>query len=143
MVAAWEQLVASGYAAFTFDAIAERAGTSKPVLYRRWPNREALVVAAVQHFMSLEPQPIPDTGTLRGDVIEMLTRANETRSAMAAVISVQLGAFYQETGTTPADFRGQILADRVSGMETVMQRAVERGEVTTAHLTPRIVALPF
>ena len=143
LVAAWEQLVSGGYGAFTIDAVAARAATSKPVIYRRWPNREALVMAAVQHFFAQGSRPVPDTGTLRGDVIALLTEANESRLAMAAVISVQLGAYFQETGTTPADLREQLLGDRPSAITTIMRRALERGELTATHLTPRMINLPF
>ena len=143
LAAAWEQLVSGGYGSFTIDAVAERAGTSKPVIYRRWPNREALVLAAIRHSFAQGTQPIPDTGTLRGDLIALLTQANESRLAMAAVFSAQLGAYYQETGTTPAHLREQLIGDRPSTVETVMQRALERGEVTATHLTPRIISLPF
>jgi AcrR family transcriptional regulator len=141
--AAWEQLVSGGYGAFTFDAVAERAGTSRPVLYRRWPTREALVVAAVEHFFNMGSRPVPDTGSLRGDVIALLTQANETRAAAAAVLSVQLGTYYQESRSTPAQLREQLLRDRVSAMGIFIQRAVARGEIPTDQIAPRIVALPF
>ena len=143
LTAAWEQLVSSGYGAFTIDAVATRAGTSKPVIYRRWPNREALVVAAVRHYFAQGSRPVPDTGTLRGDVIALLTEANESRFEIAAVISVQLGAYFQETGTTPAGLREQLLGDRPSAIVSIMRRAIERGEVTGTHLTPRMINLPF
>ena len=143
LVAAWEQLVSGGYGQFTIDAVAARAATSKPVIYRRWPNREALVIAAVRHYLAQGSRPVPDTGTLRGDVIALLTEANESRLALAAVISVQLGAYFQETGTTPADLREQLLGDRPSAIETVMRRALDRGEVTGTHLTPRMINLPY
>ena len=141
--AAWEQLVSGGYGSFTIDAVAARAATSKPVIYRRWPNREALVMAAVQHYFAQRRRPIPDTGTLRGDVTALLTEAHESRSAMAAVISVQLGAYFQETGTTPADLREQLLGDRPSAVAEIMRRAIERGEINEKQLTPRISNLPF
>ena len=143
LAAAWEQLVSGGYGAFTIEAVAARAATSKPVIYRRWPNREALVMAAIQHYFAQGSQPIPDTGTLRGDVIALLTEANESRFEIAAVISVQLSAYFQETGTTPADLREQLLGDRPSSIATIMQRAVERGEVSGTHLTNRMINLPF
>jgi AcrR family transcriptional regulator len=141
--AAWDQLVSGGYAAFTFDAIAERAGTSRPVLYRRWATREALVVAAMERFFARGLRPAPDTGSFRGDVIALLTQANETRAAAAAVISVQLGTYYQESGTTPAALREHILRDRTPSMDTLVQRGIDRREITAANLTPRIIALPF
>lgn len=141
--AAWEQLVSGGYGAFTIDAVAERASTSKPVIYRRWASREALAVAALKRHFERGTQPIPDTGTLRGDVIALVTQANESRLAMAAAISVQLAAFFQETGTTPASLREQVLGERASTMEVILRRARERGEIAAGHLTPRMIALPF
>jgi AcrR family transcriptional regulator len=143
--AAWAQLVSGGYGAFTFDAVAERAGTSKPVIYRRWPTRQELVVAAVQRFFTQGSRPIPDTGSLRGDVIALLMQANETRAAAAAVLSVHLGTYFQENQTTPAELRERLLGDRIPVMETVIHRAFERGEIATdtGQMLPRIISLPF
>jgi AcrR family transcriptional regulator len=141
--AAWEELVARGYNAFTMDAVADRAKTSRPVLYRRWSNREDLVLAAIRHSMGGGVRPLPDTGSLRGDVIALLTQGNESRPAFAAVISTQLGAFYAETQTTPADLRLRLIAGRTAAMDILVQRAVERSEVDPARLTPRITSLPI
>jgi len=46
LAATWEELLAVGYANLTMDGVAARAHTSKPVLYRRWPTRPELVLAA-------------------------------------------------------------------------------------------------
>lgn len=132
-----------GYNAFTMDAVADRANTSRPVLYRRWSNREDLVLAAIRRNLAGDVQPLPDTGSLRGDVIALLARANESRPAFKAVVSTQLGAFYAETQTTPAELRLRLIAGRAASMDTLVQRAVERGEVDPARLTPRITALPI
>jgi AcrR family transcriptional regulator len=140
--AAWAELVTRGYGGFTMDAVADRANTSRPVLYRRWSNREDLVLAAIRHSVAGDVKPLPDTGSLRGDVIALLTQGNESRPAFAAVISTQLGAYYAETQTTPAELRAQLIAGRTAAMDILVQRAVERGEVDPARLTPRITALP-
>ena len=50
----------------TMDKVARRAGTNKNTLYRRWPNRAALGVAAYRHLAEAQT-PVPDTGTLRGE----------------------------------------------------------------------------
>jgi hypothetical protein len=113
------------------------------VIYRRWLSREALAVAAIAYFYDTGSQPIPDTGSLRGDLIALLTHANDSRLAMAAVMSVQLDSFYRETGTTPADLRERILGERSSAMATILRRAAERAEVTPTQSTPRMIALPF
>jgi len=47
--AAWSELLDGGYASFTMEAVAARAHTSRPVLYRRWPNRADLAISDTAH----------------------------------------------------------------------------------------------
>jgi AcrR family transcriptional regulator len=143
--AAWEQLIAEGYEHFTIDTVAARARTSKPVLYRRWKTREDLLRAAVRNRGAADSAAIPDTGTLRGDLLALLTHANTTRNPLVALVSSMLGSYYNQTGPTPAELREAFLSQRdsASAVEQVVNRAVERGEVDPARLTPRIIDLPF
>jgi AcrR family transcriptional regulator len=141
--AAWEQLTAEGYQHFTIDTVAARARTSKPVLYRRWKTREDLLRATVRHRGAADSPAIPDTGTLRGDLLALLARANTDRNPMAALISSMLGSHYNQTGPTPAELRDAFLSQRGSAVEQVINRAAERGEIDPARLTPRIIELPF
>jgi len=140
--AGWDQLVEGGYAGLTFEAVAERAQTGKAVLYRRWADKEALLLAvlAYRHFDDL-PE-VPDTGSLRDDVVAMLRRANRLGDSAAALLSTMLGAYFDETRTTPAQLREKILGDRRLAMSTIVERAVARGEITD-DLPPRVLALPF
>ena len=142
--AAWEQLIAEGYEHFTINTVAARARTSKPVLYRRWKTRDDLLRATVRHIGAASAPSIPDTGTLRGDLLALLANANSTtRNPVAALVSSMLGSYYNQTGPTPAELREAFLSQRGSAVEQVVNRAVERGEVDPARLTPRIIALPF
>ena len=142
--AAWEQLIAEGYEHFTIDTVAARARTSKPVLYRRWKTRDDLLRATVRHIGAASAPSIPDTGTLRGDLLALLASANSTTgNPVAALVSSMLGSYYNQTGPTPAELREAFLSQRGSAVEQVVNRAVERGEVDPARLTPRIIALPF
>jgi AcrR family transcriptional regulator len=143
--AAWDQLIAEGYEHFTIDAVAARARTSKPVLYRRWKTREDLLRATVRNRGAVDPVAVPDTGTLRGDLLALLNHANTTRNPMAALVSSMLGSYYNRTGPTPAELREAFMSQRdsASAVEQVVNRAVERGEVDPARLTPRIINLPF
>ncbi len=142
--AAWQELVAVGYARFTIEGVAARAGTSRPVIYRRWPDRSELAVAAVRHFGRTEPVPTPDTGSVRDDLITLLRDASKGRTELAALFSVQMGEFFAETGRTPADLRAEFLGAKRQpfGIEQVLQRGIERGEIDPDRLTPRIAALP-
>jgi AcrR family transcriptional regulator len=143
--AAWEQLTAEGYEHFTIDTVAARARTSKPVLYRRWKTREDLLRAAVRHRGAADAPVIPDTGTLRGDLLALLTRANTIRNPMAALVSGMLGSYFNQSGPSPAELREAFLSQRTSAsaVRQVVDRAVGRGEIDPARLTPRIVDLPF
>jgi AcrR family transcriptional regulator len=60
-----------GIAATTIEAVAERSGVAKTTIYRQWDNQAALVVDALDSV--LQPPPAPDTGTLRGDLVDLLT----------------------------------------------------------------------
>ena len=141
--AAWEQLTAEGYEHFTVETVAARARTSKPVLYRRWKSREDMLRATVRHRGAAGSSPTPDTGTLRGDLLALLTDANSDQNPMAALVSSMLGSYYNQTGLTPAELREAFLTPRGSVVEQVINRAVERGEIDPARLTPRIINLPF
>ena len=140
--AGWEHLLAEGYPGFTFEAIAERARTGKAVLYRRWPDKEALLLAVLAHRGFGTPVEIPDTGSLREDVITLLRSANRFGDSGAALFSTILGAYFDETETTPAQLRAGLLGDRSLAMTQIVQRAIERGELTAA-LQSRVMALPF
>ncbi|WP_280266613.1 TetR/AcrR family transcriptional regulator [Nocardia wallacei] len=141
--AAWEELNERGYANLTVDSVAQRAGTSKPVLYRRWADKQRLVEAAVVHRNIIRPVTPADTGSLRGDLIATLTELNEKRGPFLAQLSVLLAGYFAETETGFAELRETILAGRRSGRDEIMRRAIERGELDPARLTPRIAALPF
>ena len=139
--AGWHHLVSEGYQGFTFEAIAERAKTGKAVLYRRWPDKEALLLAVLAHRGFGTPPEIPDTGSLREDVILMMRSANRLGDSVPALFSTILGAYFDETRTTPAQLRARFLGDRALAMAQIVQRAVERGELP-ATPPPRVVALP-
>ncbi|WP_407684944.1 TetR/AcrR family transcriptional regulator [Mycobacterium sp. HUMS_1102779] len=67
-----ELLAETGYSGLSIAAIAQRAGTSKPAIYRRWPGKAHLVHEAV--FPVGAATAIPDTGSLRHDLREMVCR---------------------------------------------------------------------
>ncbi|HWJ84566.1 MAG TPA: TetR-like C-terminal domain-containing protein [Cellulomonas sp.] len=141
--ATWDELVEGGYGALTFDSVAQRAATSRPVLARRWATKAELVRAAVARELSRQVIEIPDTGNLRDDTIALLREANEKRIAVTALITCYLGDYFLETGSTPAELRESMIAGRQSSMDVIVDRAVARGEVRTDRLTPRTRTLAF
>jgi AcrR family transcriptional regulator len=141
--AAWDELVEHGYGRFTIDGVAARAGTSRPVIYRRWPNRSDLAIAAIRHQGQQRPVAVPDTGSVRDDLIAVLRDASATRGELAALISVQMGEYFTETGRSPADIRAEFLSGRQQpfSIDEVLRRGVERGEIDPKRLTPRIATV--
>ncbi|OQR63606.1 TetR family transcriptional regulator [Streptomyces maremycinicus] len=141
--AAWDELTANGYARFTMDAVVRRAGTSPPVLYRRWSDREELVRAAIVHTLREYRLDTPDTGSLREDVLTLMREINATRVPLITVMSAQLAGYHQETGTGTADLRDPLATGRKEALDVLYDRAVDRGEIERGRLTERVKALPF
>src|SRR6266699_2304041 len=71
LTAAVDLLAERGLAAMSIEEVAARAGVGKTTIYRRWPSKGLLALDAfVTSFR--EEQPLPDTGTLRGDLLAAL-----------------------------------------------------------------------
>jgi len=141
--ATWDEIAEHGYGALTIDAVAQRAGTSRPVVYRRWATKPELVLAAVGHVAHRDAMIVPDTGSLRGDMLAVMHHANAKRIGLTALLTFYLGGYFQETGTSPADLRDAIIGDDPTSLDVIVDRAIERGEVEAARLTPRVRSLAF
>ncbi|MEV0829014.1 TetR/AcrR family transcriptional regulator [Nonomuraea rubra] len=140
--AAWDVLLEHGYHGFTFEAVATRAGTSRPVLYRRWPHRDALLLATLTRYW--RPIALPDTGNLRDDAIGFLRNADADRAGMITLMSVQLVDYFQDTGTSLGELRDTLLPPgHPTAFETIVARAVRRGELPDVPRPPRVLNLPL
>jgi AcrR family transcriptional regulator len=72
MRAALAVLADRGMPGFSIEAVAQQAGASKATIYRHWKSRESLLVDAME--LVSQPLPLPATGQLRADLIDILTR---------------------------------------------------------------------
>ncbi|MFG3706097.1 TetR/AcrR family transcriptional regulator [Micromonospora sp. NPDC047670] len=141
--AAAEELRESGYAGMTMDRVAARAGTNKNAIYRRWPQRAALGIAAYQH-LSDAAMPNPDTGTLRGDALELLRRANETWSSPHGAILRGLLAAAADDPELLTLMRERSGADAMDrAWLAMLERAVARGEAPAAAAHRRVATTPM
>lgn len=139
LTAAWEQLLEDGYHGFTIDAVAERAQTSRSVVYRRWAGRDDLLDATLTFGLKLGRVPTPDTGTLRGDMLALLRAANAARSPIAPLMSVFMGAYYADSGRTFAEVRNRAFGESSSRtLDEILERAIARGEADPGKLSPRV-----
>lgn len=132
--AALAELLASGYDDLTYEAVAERAQTSRAVLYRRWPSKRELALAAALRLLDSHPVPTPDTGSLRGDVLELLTVANGSRARLGLQLVAQLGS---TGGVSLADLRRPVARRNEERMTAILGRAEDRGEIPTADVPRR------
>lgn len=142
LVAAWDELNERGYDDFTIDGVAARAHTSRAVLYRRWPGKPELAHAALIAAITKDPLTVPDTGCLRGDVINLLQQANSQRGHLAVTVITRLGGFYRDTGTTIAELRNTLENERGDTMNKLIARAIARGEIGPNQINGRLAQLP-
>jgi AcrR family transcriptional regulator len=121
-------LVEQGVRGVTMAAVAARAGTSKPVLYRRWPERSALLRDALLH-VATENIPHADTGSYRGDMLAILRGwAMLFASPLGAIGPAIVGAMPQDPELATA-FQDGLIGWRKAEMVKTITRGIERGEV--------------
>jgi AcrR family transcriptional regulator len=141
--AAWAELNDVGYAALTIEAVAARAGTSKPVIYRRWPGRAELVVAA---WGRQRPSPpvAPDTGAVRSDLIVLFSRiARRAGGMMSEVAAGVMGEAFRHPEVS-ALLRERLRSAPLGGwVQAIVDRAVERGELRPVQVPPRALRVPL
>jgi len=141
--AAAEELTTSGYAGMTMDKVARRAGTNKNAIYRRWPQRAALGVAAYK-YVADSRTPAVDTGSLRGDALELLRRANATWSSPRGAILRDLLAAAADDPALLELLREQAGSGAMNAAWfAALGRAVARGEAPAEAVHPRVATLPM
>jgi AcrR family transcriptional regulator len=138
--AAWAELSEQGYAAMTLEAVAKRAGTSRPVLHRRWPSRVKLATAALGRYLATNPIQVPDLGSIRAEMSLLLRGLSSRARPDLLRLLFDMSGDLAAAKTRPADLRAEITNNRI--IRTVIQRGIDRGEVDPDRLTPRIGALP-
>ena len=131
------ELADGGYSALSLERVARRAGVNKTTLYRRWGTREELVLEAMLERAG-EHISVPDTGSLREDLLEL------ARTAAANAASPEVAAMARAVAAeSPRDGRlaaanSRFWAERLALDGVIVERAIERGEVA-AGTDPRLV----
>ncbi|MFJ2894535.1 TetR/AcrR family transcriptional regulator [Streptomyces sp. NPDC087218] len=122
-------LAERGYARLTIESVAQDAGVNKTTIYRWWPSKPALLRAALIHARVLDVD-IPDTGSLRGDLIALVEQiigllTNGRTEPVARALTSGTGLPDDELAALTRDF----FADRFSREQPVFARAGARGEL--------------
>jgi AcrR family transcriptional regulator len=126
--AALEELAAVGYTAFSVDGVAERAGVHKTTVYRRWHDRENLLLEAMFERQR-EQVPIPDTGALASDLlayaeaIAAAVQVPEIEATIRAVTSIG------DPDSPIAKASRSFWAARFELARQIVERAIAREEI--------------
>jgi AcrR family transcriptional regulator len=124
-----EILLTDGYGSLTIEGVAARAGVGRPTIYRRWPSKPALVVAALVQSTRIAI-PDVDTGSLRGDLLAVQGRVVELMNApMTRRVTAGLIADLATDPELADRYITQYLAPRREAVWKVLRRGIERGEL--------------
>ena len=128
LAAAFTELIDSGYAALTIEAVASRAGVNKTTIYRRWPTLDDLLVDALMEW-SHDALPAMDTGSVETDLLALggqladVLNAGVGRQVVALVLTAGLRSA-QLRETTRRYFDHQALR-----AIPIVNQAIDRGEL--------------
>lgn len=147
--AAVDVLAEHGFEGMTIDMVAARAKAGKATIYRRWPSKADLVIDAVACMKAseLDADHLPDTGSLRGDLVAMIRpRSIEDGERKLRVMAGLFGMISASPDLADAA-RSAIIEPRAAVNRLFLRRAIERGEIRAdcdvellAVLTPAMVA---
>jgi len=130
--AALEILGETGYDGMTIDMVATRAKAGKATLYRRWPSKGELVIDAVACMKNgdLNLSQLPDTGTLRGDLIAMIKPHSIEDGEKKLRVIAGLMSLLAHSPELAETARVSVVEPRVTAHRFLLRRAIERGEIS-------------
>jgi AcrR family transcriptional regulator len=129
LAAALQELTDVGYDAMSIEGTAARAHVGKTTIYRRWPSKDALVLAAIQDLQA--EAPIIDTGNLQADLLGMVEHALALGSSSPILQKLAFRAA-TELAAKPEmlqDLLMQVVPTRLHDFARLIERARERGEL--------------
>lgn len=129
----------AGYSAASLAEIARRAGVGTPAIYRRWPNKADMAMDVVEHVAV--PEPIPNTGSIRDDLVEFMKLRLRTWSTPLfrklvfplLMQGTHEGSLGIEVGVRFADYR--------KALEARIGRSIEAGELRAGTIPSRLIDL--
>lgn len=132
-----ELLEQVGYHALQLTDVAERAGVNKSTVYRRWPDKARLVADVMADFAD-EQVPVPDTGTLHDDLVELITGMAAILDQPATRATLQANVPFAGTDGELDVARQRFWARQFADSAVIVQRAIARAEVDPS-TDPRLV----
>jgi len=129
--AALDVLSETGYDGMTVDMVAARAKAGKATLYRRWPSKAELVLDAVvcMKARDIDLDALPDTGTLRGDLVAMIRPPSIRDSERKLKVMAGIASMIARSPELAAAAQEALVEPRASANRIFFRRAIERGEI--------------
>lgn len=125
-----EELAEQGFARFSVESVARRAGVGKAALYRRWPSKEAMLAWLLQGA-GLDYADAPDTGSLIGDLEAYVSSAAEIlREPTTARIAAHLYGELATESPFAKLIRETVQPLKDEPVQRLLQRAGARGEIS-------------
>ena len=126
--AAAELFADQGFEGMSVDAVAQHAGVSKATIYRRYPGKVELCMAASRHLCARQV-PVVDTGTVRDDLREHARAL--ARLLRTTVVGRAVPQMVADAARNPelADAYRKFTAERRATIAAAVGRGVERGEL--------------
>jgi len=128
--AAYHLLEEDGYGGFSMEAVARRAGAGKATLYRRWNSGADLLFDALARQTAFII-PLPNTGKLELDLRQLLRASFKLLNTRTAKLLRSLMAEAQIDEGFKARFRDTFVFSRRAGVRSILEAAVNRGELPT------------
>ena len=141
--AALDVLAETGYDGMTVDMVAARAKAGKATLYRRWPSKPDLVLDAVACMKSseIDLDALPDTGTLRGDLVAMIKTPSIREAERKLKIMAGIVSMLSRNPELVDAARVALMEPRAAINRILFQRAIDRGEIPADTDVERLVLI--
>ncbi|HWH26200.1 MAG TPA: TetR/AcrR family transcriptional regulator [Pseudolysinimonas sp.] len=125
-------LAETGYDGMTIEMVAARARAGKATVYRRWPSKPELVLDAVAGMKAtaVDLDALPDTGTLRGDLLALIKAPTLRESEHKLKIMTGIISMIARNPEFAAATRAVLVEPRVSANRILFRRALDRGEIS-------------
>ena len=141
--AALELIAEVGYERVTMDNIAARAHASKMTMYRRWPTKSELVADALRRHAPGEVPAVPDTGTLRGDLLATVAQITETLTGGRGPSLIGLIEAIRDDATLRGQVSSQVRERSHEVGGEICSRAISRGEDVQPEKAGTVLDLAF
>jgi AcrR family transcriptional regulator len=121
-----------GYGRLTMDMVAARAAAGKATIYRRWSSKEELILDAVAHMKrsQVDLDHLPDTGTLRGDLLGLFKPQSIEEGEHRLKVMAGLASMLSDHQGLAEAVNAAIVDPWAAAHLVMMQRAVDRGEIS-------------